>query len=167
MKFLFFWGHQPLRSGGVGPGCLSQWWEGHAFSVDGVSYRTAEHWMMAHKAQLFGDEETFARIIQASHPRQAKELGRQIRSFDEKTWTARRFEIVVAGSIAKFGGHPELKAYLLGTGTRILIEASPPDSIWGIGLSADDDRAADAREWNGLNLLGFALMEARAQLDGT
>jgi ribA/ribD-fused uncharacterized protein len=166
MKFLFFWGHQPSRSGDVGQSCLSQWWESE-FSVDGVPYRTSEHWMMAHKAQLFGDEESFARIVEAGHPRQAKELGRKIRSFDEETWVAHRFEIVAAGNTAKFGQHPELKAYLLGTRARILVEASPLDRIWGIGLPADDDRAAKPQEWNGMNLLGFALMEARARLDGS
>ena len=34
----------------------------------------------------------------------------------------------------------------------------------GIGLAADDPRAMQPGEWNGLNLLGFALMRARATL---
>ncbi|GAB2816578.1 NADAR domain-containing protein [Actinoallomurus bryophytorum] len=162
MKYLFFWGHQPSAS--VGKGCLSQWYEGYPFTVDGVTYRTAEHWMMAQKARLFGDEETFARIVEAGHPRQAKELGREISAFDEATWVARRLEIVAAGNAAKFGRYPVLKAYLLGTGSRILVEASPLDRIWGIGMAADDDHATQPHLWKGLNLLGFALMEARTRL---
>jgi ribA/ribD-fused uncharacterized protein len=53
---------------------------------------------------------------------------------------------------------------LLGTNVRVLAEASPSDRIWGIGLGADDECASDPRRWNGLNLLGFALMSARATL---
>lgn len=162
-KYLYFWGHRPPASGRIGTSCLSQWWEG-AFTVDGVTYRSAEHWMMAQKARLFGDEASFARIIAAGHPKTAKELGRQVQGFDEKLWTARRFDIVTAGSVAKFEQDAALKAYLLGTGRRILVEASPVDRIWGIGLAADDDRAPDPSRWRGLNLLGFALMEARAVL---
>jgi ribA/ribD-fused uncharacterized protein len=162
-EFLFFWGHQQA-SGEIGKACLSQWYEGHDFTVDGVTYRTAEHWMMAQKARLFGDEETFARIVDAGHPKQVKALGRQIRPFDEETWAAHRFEIVAAGNAAKFARHPELAEFLLGTGSRILVEASPLDRIWGIGTAADDDRAGRPSEWRGLNLLGFALMEARVRI---
>ena len=61
----------------------------------------------------------------------------------------------------KFGQHPALREFLLGTGDRVLVEASPMDRVWGIGLAADDERAADPARWRGLNLLGFALMEAR------
>jgi ribA/ribD-fused uncharacterized protein len=163
LKYVFFWGHQPPRPGQIGRACLSQWWES-AFTVDGVTYFTAEHWMMAQKARLFGDEGVFARIVAAPHPKAAKDLGRQVRGFDEDIWIARRFEIVTAGSVAKFGQDAALKEYLLGTGRRVLVEASPRDQIWGIGLPADDERAARPSQWRGLNLLGFALMEARAVL---
>lgn len=72
-----------------------------------------------------------------------------------------RYELVGRGSTAKFGGHPELKDFLLATHGRVLVEASPVDRIWGIGLTAEDDRAASPSTWRGLNLLGFALMTAR------
>jgi ribA/ribD-fused uncharacterized protein len=87
-----------------------------------------------------------------------------VRGFDETVWTARRFELVVAGNIAKFGQDPALRAFLLGTANRVLVEASPRDRIWGIGLSAANERATVPSEWRGLNLLGFALMQAREQL---
>jgi ribA/ribD-fused uncharacterized protein len=132
--------------------------------VSGSVYPTAEHFMMAGKAELFGDGETAARIRAAGHPKQAKELGRQVRSFDEGTWAAARFDLVVRGNAAKFGQHPELAAFLLGTGDRVLVEASPLDRVWGIGLAAGDARAGDASAWRGLNLLGFALMAVRQQL---
>ncbi|MFG1999562.1 NADAR family protein [Spirillospora sp. NPDC048911] len=164
LKYLYFWGHQPGKLGEVGSGCLSQWWPEHPFTVDGVDYRSAEHWMMAGKARLFGDDAILARILETNSPAEAKALGGKVRDFDEEAWTAHRFEIVTDGNVAKFGQHSDLKSYLLGTGARVLVEASPRDRIWGIGLAAADDRVADPHKWRGLNLLGFALMEARARL---
>lgn len=163
VKFLHFWGHRPQRDGSVGPGCLSQWWPA-PFTVDGRTYATAEHWMMWHKATLFGDAGIGERILATGHPHRAKTLGRQVRGFDEATWAAHRYDIVVAGSVAKFGQHEELRRFLLGTGERVLVEASPVDRIWGIGLAADDPRAEDPTRWRGDNLLGFALMDVRAAL---
>lgn len=163
VRYVFFWGHRPQRDGSIGTGCLSQWWP-VTFTADGVTFRSAEHYMMWRKALLFGDTESAARIVAASHPRQAKMLGRRVRGFDDATWERHRSAIVVQACVAKFGRHDELRAFLLGTGRRVLVEASPTDRIWGIGLSATDDRAADPARWRGLNLLGFALMEARATL---
>ncbi|MGP3972799.1 NADAR family protein [Streptomyces sp. 8N114] len=163
VKYLFFWGHRPPRGGGVGPGCLSQWWPAR-FTVDGVEYAGAEHFMMAGKARLFGDAETEQRVLAAPHPGAAKALGRQVRGFDEETWARERYGIVVRANIAKFGQDARLREYLLGTAGRVLVEASPLDRVWGIGLAADDERAADPERWRGSNLLGFALMEAREEL---
>ncbi|MGF1426022.1 NADAR family protein [Kitasatospora sp. LaBMicrA B282] len=164
-KYLFFWGHRPQRDGSIGTGSLSQWWPSR-FTVDGVDYGSAEHWMMAHKARLFGDAETEARILLARTPAEAKKLGRLVRGFDEERWAAARFDLVVAGNVAKFGQDEALRDYLLGTGTRVLVEASPVDRVWGIGLAAHDPGADDPDRWRGLNLLGFALMAARAELAG-
>ncbi|KAB2345671.1 NADAR family protein [Actinomadura rudentiformis] len=163
-KYLYFWGHQPGKEGAVGSGCLSQWWPLHPFTVEGVDYRSAEHWMMAGKARLFGDDAMLSRILEANSPAEAKALGGKVQGFDEETWAAHRFEIVAEGNVAKFGQHDDLKTYLLGTGARVLVEASPRDRIWGIGLAATDERVSDPHKWRGLNLLGFALMEARARL---
>jgi ribA/ribD-fused uncharacterized protein len=122
--------------------------------------------MMWRKARLFGDEATAARVLQVEHPNAAKTLGRGIANFDEDTWVRERFAVVVAGSIAKFGAHADLRAFLLGTGDRVLVEASPLDRVWGIGLAAADPAASDPARWRGLNLLGFALMHARHELAG-
>jgi ribA/ribD-fused uncharacterized protein len=163
VKYLFFWGHRPQRDGSVGSGCLSQWWPA-GFTVDGIRFRTAEHYMMWCKATLFGDAAMAERILAAPHPRDAKMLGRGVAGYDDRKWAAERFEIVVTGSLAKFGQHPELGEWLVGTGERVLVEASPADRVWGIGLAASDERAADPARWRGLNLLGFALMRARDEL---
>ncbi|MEU7740083.1 NADAR family protein [Nonomuraea sp. NPDC049158] len=163
LRYLFFWGHRPARDGGVGSGCLSQWWP-VTFSEDGHTFASAEHYMMAHKAWLFDDHQTAAEILAAEHPGEAKTLGRAVRDFEEDVWNAHRFDIVVRGNLAKFAQHPDLADFLLGTRNRVLVEASPRDRIWGIGLTADDERAASPATWQGLNLLGFGLMSVRDAL---
>ncbi|MFF8846966.1 NADAR family protein [Streptomyces sp. NPDC015127] len=165
IKYLHFWGHAPRRDGRIGASCLSQWWPA-PFEVDGVRYATAEHWMMAAKARLFGDAEAERKALDAKSPAQAKRAGRLVRGFDEAIWKRERFSVVHAGSVHKFGQDAALRDFLLGTGDRVLVEASPVDRIWGIGLAADDERALDPARWRGLNLLGFALMEAREELRG-
>lgn len=162
-RYVFFWGHTPRRPGEVDASCFSQWYPA-PFSVDGVTYLTAEHWMMAGKARLFGDESALAAVLAATHPGEAKSAGRTVRDFDDLRWNEQRMNLVVDGSIHKFTAHPELRAYLVGTGTRVLVEASPADSIWGTGLTATDPRSEDPSQWPGSNLLGFALMAAREHL---
>jgi len=159
-ELFLFWGHRPLPNGIIGKSCLSQWWPAR-FCVEGVTYPTAEHFMMAEKARLFGDESTRARILTTRHPKTAKELGREVRHFKQNVWHKERFHIVVRGNLAKFEQNRDLGAYLLSTGDKVLVEASPYDDIWGIGLAADDQRAKNPAQWRGLNLLGFALMEVR------
>ena len=165
-KYLYFWGHQRSKSGDVTASCFSQWWVA-PFVIEDITYPTAEHWMMAQKARLFDNEDVFKRIIAAKTPAEAKNLGRQVRGFDEARWNAQRLDIVVRGNYAKFSQHSELREFLLNTKERVLVEASPVDRIWGIGLAADDERAANPRRWDELNLLGFALMEVRGQLTST
>jgi ribA/ribD-fused uncharacterized protein len=165
-KWLMFWGHRPQADGSVGKGCLSQWWPCR-FTVDGVDYASAEHWMMAAKARLFEDHDAVPRILAAGTPAEAKTLGRLVRGFDEQAWAARRFDLVVQGNVAKFGQDAALRGFLLATARRVLVEASPRDRIWGIGLGAANERATVPEQWRGLNLLGFALMEAREQLART
>jgi ribA/ribD-fused uncharacterized protein len=162
---LLFWGHRPPRGGGVGIGCLSQWYPA-PFSVDGVRYATAEHYMMAGKARLFGDAEAERLVLASDDPGRAKGAGRRVRGFDEGTWAAHRYDLVVAANTAKFASHSPLGNFLLGTGDRVLVEASPSDTIWGIGLSAAQPEAWYPSRWRGLNLLGFALMDVRASLGG-
>ena len=159
MEYVFFWGHQTSRSG-VTASCFSQWY-GAPFVIEGQRYPTAEHYMMAEKAALFGDQATRAQVLQAPNPGAAKALGRQVRGFDEETWLANRFSIVTRANEAKFAQNPELGLFLKQTGSRVLVEASPVDRIWGIGLAQDDENVNDPNLWRGLNLLGFALMRVR------
>ncbi len=160
LKYLFFWGHQPSKDGSVSDSCFSQWWQS-AFEVEGISYPTAEHWMMAQKARLFGDEENLAKILKAATPGEAKKLGRAVRNFDPVSWDNHKYEYVKTGNAYKFSQHNDLKQYLLQTGDRIIVEASPVDKIWGIGMAKDNPDVENPNKWKGENLLGFALMEVR------
>lgn len=163
-KFLFFWGHQPSKDGSITKSCFSQWWES-PFTVDGIEYRSAEHWMMAKKAALFGDGEMEARILGCQSPAEAKKLGREVSGYNEEEWVANRYNIVMQGNYHKFSQNDELKKFLFSTGDRILVEASPVDPIWGIGLDENSAEAVHPENWRGLNLLGFAIMEARERIE--
>lgn len=161
-KYVFFWSHQPGK-GGISAACLSQWYDA-SFLVEGQRYATAEQFMMAEKAALFDDENTRLKILEASTPGAAKALGRSVSEFDYEKWAENRFDIVVRANRAKFRQNPELGNFLKQTGNRILVEASPVDRIWGIGLNQDNERAVNPNLWLGLNLLGFALMQVRTEL---
>lgn len=166
LKFLYFWGHTPKHNEATGKHIFSQWF-GSPFIVDSVTYNTAEHWMMAQKARLFGDQYNFDKIISSKSPGEAKELGRQVSGYDDLIWNKKKFEIVKTGNIHKFNQHPALAEYLLQTENRVLVEASPVDKVWGIGLSQDSEDIGNIYAWPGQNLLGFAIMEARDFLKTT
>jgi ribA/ribD-fused uncharacterized protein len=125
-KYLHFWGHTVRPDGVVTATCLSQWYPAQ-FVVDGVAYPSAEHFMMAEKARLFGDAAMRERVLAARSPAQAKALGRQVSGFDDAAWNAARFAIVVAANEAKFAQHPRLRvlfAALAGLG------GVPLDRLW-------------------------------------
>ena len=164
-RYCFFWGHRASDGAGAGKWCLSQWWPA-PFTEDGITYASAEHYMMAGKARLFRDDATLRQILVVPSPAAAKKLGRAVQGFDESVWRKRRSELVVAGNLAKFDQHPELSAFLVAIAEDVIVEASPRDTIWGIGLGANNPAARDPRRWRGENLLGFALMEVRGRLRG-
>lgn len=120
--------------------------------------------MMYRKVLLFGDSEAAQRLLSANNPGEAKAIGREVKGFDQASWDAHRFEIVVSGNLAKFSSNPALREFLLNTGNRVLVEASPVDKIWGVGLAEDNPACENPNLWKGANLLGFALMEVRDQL---
>lgn len=163
LEFVLFWGHTPPASGEIGPHVFSQWWP-HRFEFDGISYPTAEHYMMAEKARVFGDQAALNEILTSETPKGAKACGRKVQGFDNAVWQQHREDIVLRASLAKFGSDQTLRDYLVGTGDSVLVEASPPDQIWGIGMAQDNPSAKKPSQWKGLNLLGFALMRARAEL---
>lgn len=163
LKFVYFWGHRK-GTNKVTKSCFSQWYDSD-FTVDGVLYNCAEQFMMAEKAKLFDDKETLAEILETSEQFRIKYLGRQVKNFDEEVWSKEKYKIVVKGNLAKFSQNEEIKDFLLNTGYKVIVEASPYDIIWGIGLSEQDAKETDdPTKWKGENLLGFALMEVRDEL---
>ena len=157
-KFIFFWSHLESKVGHKA--VLSQWYESK-FEIDGVVYNSAEQYMMAQKAKLFGDTAIYKKILNANSPAHSKALGREVKGFDENIWALNRFDIVVDGNLAKFTQNIKLKEYLISTKNRILVEASPKDNIWGVGLDENNPNISNPEKWKGLNLLGFALMKVR------
>src|SRR5437868_12119735 len=127
---------------------FSQWYPAR-FELAGHVFSCAEQYMMYGKAQLFGDAAAAAAILEAVTPRQHKALGRKVRGFDDVTWKQHREAIVLDGSRGKFTQNPALRQALLDTAGTELVEASPFDRIWGIGLAASDPRADDPAQWRG------------------
>ena len=158
-EYLFFWGHKNPKNE-VNKTCLSQWYP--CRFRDGIPmYKTAEHYMMAMKALLFDDAETHTKIMESVHPNEAKSLGRQVKNFDENIWKENLYDIVYKGNFLKFTHDMELQKFLISTDGKILVEASPYDKIYGIGMLEQDPRAKNPALWNGQNVLGFILMDVR------
>ncbi|EKG20211.1 hypothetical protein MPH_02444 [Macrophomina phaseolina MS6] len=156
---IYFW-----REYDMPYGFLSQWYD-CAFVHEGVTYRSAEMWMMVQKAKLFGDQDVAEAMLQATTPKEHRDLGRRVKNFDRKLWDENKSRIVEEGNWWKFTKSKEkaqLTEMLLATDDRELVEASPYDRIWGIGF--DRNRAdAHRNEW-GENLLGKAITNVRRRL---
>ena len=144
-------------------GFLSNWYRSD-FEVDGVRYSSLEQYMMHMKALLFGDLETAGKIMAADDPSEIKALGRAVTPFDSTVWAGRAQVIVYRGLLAKFGQDRRLARMLEGTRDAMLGECARGDRIWACGRAMDDPRRRDISQWDGKNLLGFALMEVREQL---
>jgi len=145
-------------------GFMSQWYES-SFEVEGVTYVSAEMWMMVQKALLFGDGDVARRTLAITGDMRAvKALGRAVRNFDEVQWAAHRERIVYEGNLEKFRQNPELWAKLDATGDSVIVEASPRDRIWGIGIGEKRAVAEGEGAWRGQNLLGVAIGRTRDTL---
>ena len=145
------------------PSVFSQWTPS-PFTVDFVEYNYAEQFMMASKARLFDDDTALSAIPTSDDSREQNRLGRRVRHFDPKLWRSECENIVLHGNFAKFSKTEEMQLALIQTGNRRFAEASPHDTLWGIGLSAHDPRASSPDSWCGQNLLGQALEHARELL---
>ncbi len=161
--FCFFWGHQPSKDGIITESCLSQWWK-CVFIENQILFCCVEQYMMYWKAILFEDFEYAQKIICSRNPKEIKEYGRLVRNFDDKKWNEEKSKIVMRGNILKFSQNTELLNFLINTKDKILAEASPYDTIWGIGMRKGADCLLEPLKWKGLNLLGFILMDVRNRL---
>ena len=144
-------------------GWASQWFAS-PFVVESVTYGCAEQFMMAEKARVFGDVEAERAILAATEPAKQKALGRKVRGFDEEVWYGVCRGIVYHGNYARFEQNGQMAMALLDTGDRTIVEASPMDRVWGVGLAKEDPRVLDPAKWRGANWLGMALMQVRDEL---
>ena len=144
-------------------GPFSQWHQSR-FELDGVSFMTAEQAMMYRKATMFGDSETAALILTEEEPGRQKALGRRVRGFSDAQWDAAKYDVVRQVNFAKFRQNKGLRRKLFQTDPLPMVEASPVDTVWGIGLDAAQAAKTPAEFWPGQNLLGRILTEVRAEL---
>ena len=152
-KFTFFWS-----------GPFSNWYQPVTFDVDQVVYNCSEQYLMAEKARLFNDPNALSQIMTAGHPRDQKHLGRDVKGFNKDKWNAVARDVMFKGCYAKFTQNAHLKIKLIATVGTTLVEASPRDQIWGIGLSENDPRAQHRETWLGTNWLGETLTKVRDQI---
>ncbi len=146
-------------------GPFSQWYKSIFFDEKGQKYVTAEQYMMAKKALLFGDTDVYHAIMVTENPAEQKALGRQVRNFNVEVWNSTAQDIVFGGNLMKFTQNELLKQVLLSTEDKIIVEASPTDRIWGIGLGMDDPNRFDENMWRGTNWLGEAIMRVRTRIN--
>lgn len=152
-EFVFFWG-----------GHYSQW-ATSPFYYDGHQFRTAEHFMMYHKAATFNDQMRMDMILTESDPSRVKQIGREVAGYNDDVWAEVRYGVVVAGTILKFTQNPDFFEVMVADREKVIVEASPYDKIWGIGKHENDpDDLRSIDNWDGENLLGYAIMEARERI---
>ncbi|CAG9254905.1 Riboflavin biosynthesis intermediates N-glycosidase [Paraburkholderia unamae] len=139
-------------------------WHRCSFEYRGHQFTSVEQFMMFAKARLFDDEESAAQVLATDDPRDQKAIGRKVAGFDNALWEAKRESVVYVGCREKFGQNPRLRSVLLASAPTVLVEASPWDRIWGVGLCERDPLIADPSRWRGRNLLGTTLMRVRDAL---
>ena len=116
---------------------------------------------MCQKAKCFRDEVIAKQILDINDVAEIKSLGRKVSGYDDHIWNGMCQIIVYEGLLAKFSQNKGLKENLLDTGDSVLAECAVKDCIWGIGLSMNDPRRLDQKQWKGQNLLGYSLMLVR------
>lgn len=166
-RYILFWTFQKedIYLNPCNETCLSQWFPSNFEDEDGNKYCCCEQYMMAKKAELFGDKEILQKILESKNPEEIFKLGREVKNFDQKIWNRQCQEIVFKGNQFKFKQNKKLYDYITSIPLdTIFVEASPRDGIWGINLSATSKKAKDPLKWKGKNYLGFQLTRVRDYL---
>jgi ribA/ribD-fused uncharacterized protein len=127
-------------------------------------FLTSEQAFMWEKSRTFKDSAIELLILNANTPQEAKKLGRKVGNFAVDTWDRIKEQIMYDVVYTKFSSSPTLSAQLISTGNKTLVEASPFDKIWGVGLGENDIKILNEKNWQGQNLLGKVLMNVRKNL---
>jgi len=141
-------------------------WAKRKIVVNGQTYNCCEQYMMAAKAKMFDDDYALKQIMSSDNPADQKWWGRMVKGFDEAKWHTISRDVVYKANYAKFTQHPDLKEKLLATKEKLIVEASPTDCIWGVGLKATDRDIRNPKKWRGKNWLGDAIMKVRLAIQG-
>lgn len=131
-----------------------------------IVFCCGEQAMMFEKARLFNDKDIALKILATNKPDQHKSLGRSVKNYDEKLWDSKRLEIVSDILYHRFTSpnNKDIRKLLLNSGDKILVEASPYDSVWGIKMDVTNPNILNQDKWHGMNLLGKALMNVRTKI---
>lgn len=151
--------HNPKEENGY----LSNWYLSN-FIIEGILFSSMEQFMMYKKAMCFDDQIVANKILETKDVAEIKALGRQVSNYNDSIWNGMRQILIYEGLLAKFTQNEDLKEQLISTGDAILAECAVKDRIWGIGLSMTSPKRLDIYQWNGQNLLGYALMLVRKRI---
>ncbi|XP_064606261.1 riboflavin biosynthesis protein VVA0006-like [Liolophura sinensis] len=135
------------------------------FEIDGMRFNCAEQYMMYQKAVLFQDNEMARKIMASKDPVEQKRFGRNVKNFDQAKWNEVCEDIVRKANKEKFTQNQELKQALLATRGTTLVEASPRDRKWGVGLGVNNEGVHSRKKWRGKNLLGQILTSVRDEIE--
>lgn len=142
---VFFWGS-----------VFSNWYP-CKFVYKNIEFNCSEQALMYEKAMLFNDKDIAEQILNAETPKEQKSLGRKVSNYNDNIWNENRMQIMIDILTAKFSQSDKLKNKMLKYKGYTFVEASPVDTIWGIGLHEDNDLVLDENNWKGQNLLGKCL----------
>jgi ribA/ribD-fused uncharacterized protein len=136
---------------------------------ENLFFPSSEHVFHFLKSAWQTDVVTAHAILKTKSAHFAKQCGRKAGkanglAWDESAWIAIRSSLMMIALRLKFQSSSTLMTHLLDTAELELVEASPWDKIWGVGLAARDPRILDKATWKGENLLGKCLMRVRAEI---
>lgn len=185
--YTYFWKSQSI---------FSQW-HPSKFIYKDITFSSAEQFMMYSKAKLFGADDIAQKIIDYNekplikqflngelsdtdicndkgmlrewdaYQKAIKDHGREVKDYVEAVWVEKRVPIVSVASREKYDQNPSYKAELMKCSGTKMVEASPYDKIWGIGLDQYKAEKIPAEQWPGLNLLGNVLTKLCATYEIT
>lgn len=104
-------------------------------------------------------------IKKTNKPKIIKKMGREVGGFDQDIWDEIKTRVMYMVIKGKFSTNGYYKTALENTGSKIMVEASPYDKVWGIGLSAEKAKNIPENQWPGQNLLGKMMTKYKQDVE--